>query len=95
MSGSASLDKIATAAERLLLDPAYTTATTALREELVKSLENAALDGSHEGEQHVLELVRMLQMGNRYQSLLSRMIDHGKLSDHELERKARYQSAGM
>jgi len=89
------LDNLSTAAERLLTDPAWEKATTALRETLVKHLEEAELDGSPASEKYALELVRRLQAQAHYKKLLWRMIDHGKLSEHELERRKRFRSVGL
>lgn len=88
-------NKLATQAERLLTDPAFEAGTKALREALVKHIEDAELNGSQDSERYVLELVRRLQAGKHYQKLLWRMIDNGKLSDHELERKKRFRSVGI
>ena len=95
MNGRESLDNLSTAAERLLTDPAWEKATTALRETLVKHIEEAELNGSHDAEKYVLELVRRLQAQAHYKKLLWRMIDQGKLTEHELERKKRFRSVGL
>ena len=89
------MDKLSTAADRLLTDPAWERATTALRDTLVKHLEDAEIDGSQGSKDYVLELVRRLQAQAHYKKLLWRMIDQGKLSDHELERRKRFRSVGL
>lgn len=89
------MDNLPSAAERLLTDPAWEKATAALRETLVKHLEDAELDGSPAAEKYALELVRRLQAQSHYKKLLWRMIDQGKLNDHELERRKRFRSVGL
>jgi len=61
----------------------------------VKHIEEAELNGSQDAEKYVLELVRRLQAQAHYKKLLWRMIDQGKLTEHELERKKRFRSVGL
>lgn len=82
-------------AERLLTDPAFTSAVEALKSDLVRQLEDAEIDGSRESKERVLELVRLLQVGRQYQRLLWAQVDRNKLTSHEAERRARYRQAGL
>ena len=82
-------------AERLLTDPAWETATTALETAIVKQLSSLDLNGSKDVEAHALELIRLLQAGKKYQRLLWSMIDQGKLKESDLERQKRWKLAGI
>lgn len=82
-------------AERILTDPAWEAATTALEAAIVKQLSSLDLNGSKDVEAHALELIRLLQAGKKYQRLLWSMIDQGKLKEADLERKKRWNLAGI
>ena len=82
-------------AERLLTDPAYTTARERIKATLVKRLEDMELDGSPASTEKVLATVRLIQSEALLHRLMHRMIDHGHLKDAVLERKKRWRLAGV
>ena len=87
--------KRAADAERLLNDPAFIAATTAIETQTIKHLKETQLDGKPETERYVMELVRILQSGTRFQRLLWQHIDSGKLADDALERKRAFRKGGI
>jgi hypothetical protein len=55
--------------------------------QLIAQLADTQLDGTPETEAYLLELVRTLQAGRRYQKFLWTQVNHGKLESAALERK--------
>ena len=82
-------------AQRLLDDPAFQDSTQSIERQIVDKLKTTLLDGKPETERYILELVRTLQSGARYQRLLWNQVDAGKLEDHALEQKARWRKGGI
>lgn len=82
-------------ADRIVQDPAFITATTQIRDALVRRLEEISLDGSQKSHDEVIEITRQLQAMRRYQRTLWSTIDQGKFITAETERKARHKAAGM
>ena len=82
-------------AERLLNDPAWKAIDQAVKDDLIRQIEDAALDGSEESRERLLEACRMLQTRRKYVRSLSAMVDRGKLKTREDERKERYRQSGV
>lgn len=89
------MENLSTDAERLLTDPAYVAAREQLQAVLVKRLTDMELDGSRASEERVMAVVRLLQTDTLLNRLMHRMIDHGKLTDADLERKKRWRLSGI
>ena len=85
----------ASAAKRLLDDPAFRASTESLEASIVAQLKKTQLDGKASTQEYVLELVRLLQTGARYQTLLWNQVDAGKLADRSLEQKKAFRSGGI
>lgn len=82
-------------AQRLLDDPAFQDSTQSVERSIVDKLKTTLLDGKPETERYILELVRTLQSGARYQRLLWQQVDAGKLQEHALEQKKRFKKGGF
>lgn len=74
-------------AARLLEEPAFRDALEGIERQIVEKLKSVQLDGKQETERYVLELVRCLQAQARQTRYLWQQVEHGKLAEHELERK--------
>lgn len=77
----------AKAAERLLDDPAFRDATESIERSIIDKLKSIQLDGKPETERYVLELVRCLQASARQSRWLWTQVEHGKLAEHELDKR--------
>ena len=74
-------------AERLLEDPAFRDALEGIERQIVETLKGVQLDGKPDTERYVLELVRCLQAQARQSRFLWQQVEHGKLAQHELDRR--------
>ncbi len=82
-------------AQRLLDDPAFRESAESLERQIVDRLKSTHLDGSEATERYVLELVRCLQSSERFSKLLWSQVAHGKLEQHELEKKRVFRKGGI
>lgn len=80
-------------AERLLSDPALTEAREAVKNEIIRKMATANLDGSQASKDYVYSLAQLLQAGDLQFRLLGQQLSFGKLDSHELERKSRLKQA--
>lgn len=85
----------ATDAERLLNDPAWKAIDQAVKDDLIRQIEEATFDGSDESRERLLEACRMLQTRKKYVRSLSALVDRGKLKTRDDERKERYRQSGV
>ena len=85
----------ATDAERLLNDPAWKAIDQAVKDDLIRQIEESTVDGSDESRERLLEACRMLQTRKKYVRSLSALVDRGKLKTRDDERKERYRQSGV
>ena len=69
---------------RLLSDPLFTDMVAIVDERIISNLRDAEMNGDPKEQAYVLELVRMLQAGDRYQRMLSQAANVEEQTDDEI-----------